>query len=514
MGPPVSTNRSPTMSSKSRSRAISSRRREASAQDLQQALQRANTLAQAKPQSLASPSAPPLPLQEPVFLGDMPLIGTLYEPQQPATQKLKQIIEANYYGAAFESAIKTVSQQRVPELDRIHTLYQFYYYVDQLITWIPEIRVWDWNGEILHERTVYLRITQFYYYFNQPELEALQSPIAPLAGEKLSPISQWLRDFAVEWGEFLDTPESARYLESFKYAPEYAWQDYEKEPQQYATFNAYFARKFKDIDLQRPVAQPDNDRVIVFPAESTFVGQWSISTGVGDPLPAPPSIVVKHIEWSIEELLQDSEYRDVFAGGMFCHSFLNTYDYHRQHTPVAGRVLEAKFIPGQVYLEVNLEKLDKEGEEEQSGDLAQAVIPQRYLDAEDPTGYQFVQCRGLLVLETRIGKVAILPMGMAQVSSVVFVTPAAEGQQPIVLSPQEKAGLDYQQQVDLLNQQIAKSLVGKCLSKGEMFSYFQFGGSDCVVVFERRANVDVTAKANVHYPIRSLYAVSNIKELL
>jgi hypothetical protein len=32
-----------------------------------------------------------------------------------------------------------------------------------------------------------------------------------------------------------------------------------------------------------------------------------------------------------------------------------------------------------------------------------------------------VQCRGLLVLDTpRMGKVAVLPMGMTQVSSVVF----------------------------------------------------------------------------------------------
>ncbi|MCX7092511.1 MAG: phosphatidylserine decarboxylase [Methylobacter sp.] len=500
------------MSSKSRNSAVSARRRVATAQDLMQVLKRADAFLKPKVKSLASPDATSLPPQAPMFLGDIPPVGTVYEPKQPATKKLKKIIEENYYSASFESAIKTVSAQRIPELDRIKTLDQYYYYVDELVTWIPEIRVWDWNGEILHERTCYLRITQFYYYFNQPELEALQSPVAPLKGAILSPVSLWLRDFAVEWGAFLDTPASSEYLESFKYAPEYAWQDYEKEPQQYETFNAYFGRKFKDIEVQRPVAQADDDRVIVFPAESTFVGQWTISTGVGDPLPAPPSIVVKHIEWPIEELLQDTQYKDDFAGGVFCHSFLNTYDYHRQHTPVAGKVLEAKFIPGQVYLEVNLQKLSKQEEEDENGDLAQAVIPQRYLDAEDPTGYQFVQCRGLLVLETAIGKVAVLPMGMAQVSSVVFVTPEAEGQQPIVLTPEEKEGLDYYQQVELLNKKIEQALVGKQLSKGEMFSFFQFGGSDCVVVFERKANVDVSAKVNVHYPIRSQYAISNINK--
>jgi phosphatidylserine decarboxylase len=352
-----------------------------------------------------------------------------------------------------------------------------------------------------------LRITQFYFYFNQ--LEALQSPIALMAaGEELSPISRWLREFAVEWGSFLDTSESSQYLESFKYAPEYAWQDYEKAPEDYVSFNDYFARQFKDIDKQRPVAQAASDRVVVFPVESTFVGQWPVSTPVEEPVKTSPSIVVKHIEWSIEELLQDTKYADDFKGGIFCHSFLNTYDYHRQHTPVAGRVLEAKFIPGQVYLQVDLEDQKKDGQA--SGDMARTVVPRRYLDANDPTGYQFVQCRGLLILESAIGKVAILPMGMAQVSSVVFVTPGDDGHQPIVLSESEKAGLSYEEHVDLVNEKLQRELVGKDLAKGEMFSYFQFGGSDCVVIFERKANVDVTAKVGTHYPIRSQYAIANI----
>lgn len=167
-------------------------------------------------------------------------------------------------------------------------------------------------------------------------------------------------------------------------------------------------------------------------------------------------------------------------------------------------MLEAKFIPGQVYLEVEL----KDDGTDENGDLARAVIPRRNLDADDPTGYQFVQCRGLIVLDSAIGKVAILPMGMAQVSSVVFVTPKAH--EPIVLSDWEKAGRDYQARVDFLNRRIGDQLVGQHLDKGEMFSYFQFGGSDIVMVFERKANVNITASVNTHYPIRSQLAVANI----
>ena len=88
----------------------------------------------------------------------------------------------------------------------------------------------------------------------------------------------------------------------------------------------------------------------------------------------------------------------------------------------------------------------------------------RTFAAEDGTGYQFAQTRGLIVLETPIGLVAVLPIGMCQVSSVVMT---AE--------------------------------VGKILRKGEEFAYFQFGGSDHIMLFEAACNVNITAQPNTHY---------------
>ena len=80
------------------------------------------------------------------------------------------------------------------------------------------------------------------------------------------------------------------------------------------------------------------------------------------------------------------------------------------------------------------------------------------LDAPDDPGYQFLQTRGCIVLETKIGYMAVLPIGMAQVS--------------IVLTAE----------------------VGVNLRKGEEISYFQFGGSDCAIVFQAAANVRITTK--------------------
>jgi len=40
---------------------------------------------------------------------------------------------------------------------------------------------------------------------------------------------------------------------------------------------------------------------------------------------------------------------------------------------------------------------------------------------------------------------------------------------------------------------------GGTLQKGEELGYFQFGGSDWVIVFERASNVQLIAQPNVHY---------------
>ena len=67
-------------------------------------------------------------------------------------------------------------------------------------------------------------------------------------------------------------------------------------------------------------------------------------------------------------------------------------------------------------------------------------------------------------VDSPIGLVACLPMGMAQVSSVVIT---AE--------------------------------VGQTLHKGEELGYFQFGGSDFVMVFERTSNVQLISQPHIHY---------------
>lgn len=223
----------------------------------------------------------------------------------------------------------------------------------------------------------------------------------------------------------------------------------EEDYKAYRTFNQFFARHLKPG--MRPIAGLHDNNVLVSPADCTFVGWWQISEK-SNIYVEENKLDIKGIQWSIHQLLEGSAYADHFKGGIFTHSFLNTFDYHRWHSPVQGKVLESRVIQGQAYLDINVKKKMVDGK------LVNA------LNALDGTGYQFVQTRGLVIIDSPIGLVACLPIGMAQVSSVVIT--AEEG---------------------------------VTLHKGEELGYFQFGGSDFVIVFERSSNVQLINQPNVHY---------------
>ena len=101
--------------------------------------------------------------------------------------------------------------------------------------------------------------------------------------------------------------------------------------------------------------------------------------------------------------------------------------------PLAARYLKPASFPGQVYLDVITQVDDCDG--------SPHLKLHRTFDAPDNAGYYFLQARGLVVLGTAIGLLAVLPIGMAQISSVILT---AE--------------------------------VGKTLWKGRDLSYSQFGG--------------------------------------
>ena len=360
--------------------------------------------------------------------------------------ELFELIEKNGWQEKFEKALENARSFNTVEYEDIKTLDDWFDWCESNLHWVPRE---DPEGDI-----VYKHVTMFYFLLDQSPLKELQTPIIPSRLKDnvmppLSPLSQWMYKFVVSLGMWMDKPGSIDddAVKSYYDSPRYNMNDYEMPNGGWKTFNEFFARSVKPG--YRPVAAVNDDHVIVSPADSTNDGQWEVN--------ADAKVNIKGLEWSIEELLQDSRYKDDFNGGIWIHQFLNTTDYHRQHAPVGGKVLEARVIKGAAYLGVTTEPI--EGDEK-----GRNRIVRRKLTALDEAGYQFLQTRGLIVIESQIGKVAILPMGMAQVSSIVVT--AEEGTK---------------------------------LRKGEEISYFQFGGSDIVMVFQRQSNVSITAQPGVHY---------------
>ncbi len=370
----------------------------------------------------------------------------------PIVQELIQMIAEHGWQEKFEQALRKAQSYNVVGFEDVKTLDDYFKWVDAQLKWVPV--------ENLYGKEVFKHVCKFYFILDQSPVKELQNPIEPHDKmQPLTPLSAWMRKFIHALGEWMDdprtiTPESEA---SFFKCPPYNMDEYVRPRGGWKSFNQMFARRTKPG--YRPIAAIGDSRVITAPADATFDGQWEVNSNSG--------VTIKGLHWRIPELLEGSPYAHEFEGGQWTHSFLNTTDYHRQHAPVGGKIVEARVIQGTVYLQVTAEPVpgDPDGKTE--------LVGKRVFGAPDDPGYEFMQTRGLFVIDSPIGLVAVLPMGMAQVSS-------------IMLTAEE----------------------GRTLYKGEEISYFQFGGSDIVMVFQERSNVSFTAQPGVHYKVGTRLAMA------
>lgn len=234
-------------------------------------------------------------------------------------------------------------------MDRIHITdaASFFYFASTLLRWTPT--------ESFEGKDIVETIAMFYFIFNQPPLVNLQTAVSPdSVGKPLTWLSNWLVVYAKGMGQWMDTTASINdaTLDTFKKSPIYKVNEEALVPDGgWKTFNEFFARKLKPG--MRPVDSPNDDTVIVYPADCNYVPDTK------DPesfqIKENGTTVIKNITWKVGSLLYDSPYANDFNGGVWMHAFLSAYNYHRQHAPVAGTVLEAKVITGTAYLETSVE---------------------------------------------------------------------------------------------------------------------------------------------------------------
>jgi phosphatidylserine decarboxylase len=337
--------------------------------------------------------------------------------KQKITEKLVTLVEKNGdIKKSLEGSLLTANEPGLRTLD------EFYSYIDRIVTHIPT------------ENELMPSVRQFYFVLDQSPGSILRTNQA---------FNDWITEFVNERGNFMDSTDSTATLESFINNPEYKIDDYIKGPSGWMTYNQFLARQLKPG--KRPIDSASDNAVITCPADSEFRGTWMIEEDA--------TITVKGVSYSIGDLLGDSAYKDKFTGGTFTHSFLAVTDYHRYHMPVAGIIREVKKTPGSTWVN---EKRKPDGS----------------LENIDDVGFQFTHTRAHIIVESAAGYVAVMPVGMGHISSVVIT--AEEGMR---------------------------------LTKGEEFGFFAFGGSDIIMLFQRN-RVQVMAKKETKYKMGE--AIANV----
>ncbi len=396
----------------------------------------------------------------------------------------KQIKEDENFCLALETSLLIAGNRGVAELhpDLYHAIDnvfdgegwptspdEYLDYVEKYLVLIPNetkdpMYPSAWSSDDIkngYNQKVYDLLCQFYFLVDQTLPLTNETMQSYKHGEFV--FADWLRDFAIDWGNFLDTKESLPTwaLASFAADSMYNIPLYSDSATKWKTFNEFFYREFNGANKNghsplRPIAEPGNNNVIVSSADCTYQMAYPIDEN-GNVLGVngkPTSVKLKHTHTvnTVTELLQDEELAKAFNGGTFVHYFLSPFDYHRFHSPVDGTVKACKAVQGNVFLDV---ELNGDGE----------------FHAPDSSvgGYEFQQARGVFVVDTGgpAGLVASVPIGMAQVSGVDMYT----------------------------------KMKGKKVEKGDEFGKFRFGGSDTILLFQKNPNLYLWKNDPAHNPI-------------
>jgi phosphatidylserine decarboxylase len=358
----------------------------------------------------------------------------------PATRELKRLVAAD---PEFKRLlVASIERARQVNPDRstnpAQSLEQYYEFISWAERALP--------GDLLKQRpeaTLYQRLDQslgyLYYICDQPLDELKGKGFFNNSLQYVEPFASWNRSFVRSWGAFLSSPESwnADYLRLAQADTTFGLgRRWYEDPSQWKTFNQFFARRLRSA-LQRPIAARTDNSVLVSPVDAVPQGLWAIDNE--SRVIEEKGIAVKTgTVQSVAELIGDkSKYKDAFAGGTFTHLFLDVGDYHHYHFPLGGIVREVTVIPGS---------------EVAGGYITWDSVNRRYAFDPSSIGWQSLETRGLLILDTEeFGLVALLPIGMSPVSSVNFDAALKEGVR---------------------------------VHKGDRLGYFLFGGSDFVMVFQ------------------------------
>lgn len=162
-----------------------------------------------------------------------------------------------------------------------------------------------------------------------------------------------LEDQSRKMGKEYDSPDSKQhivpFIESFDLASTMS-EMVEPNPDNYPTFNAFFAREIKES--ARPIDDPENDLVSSSPADCRLAAFPTVGLAT--------KYWIKGFGFTLEALLGSADLAAQFEGGSLVIARLAPQDYHRWHAPVSGTVKSVNEIPG-AYYTVNPQAINEAG---------------------------------------------------------------------------------------------------------------------------------------------------------
>jgi phosphatidylserine decarboxylase len=235
----------------------------------------------------------------------------------------------------------------------------------------------------------------------------------------------------------------------------------------YKSWDDFFTREFREGI--RPIAAPEDDRVIVAACESC---PYRISTDIT----SRDKFWAKGQPYSLLDMVNGDDLYEHFIGGTIYQAFLSALSYHRWHAPVSGTIKKSFIVPGTYFSE----PLSRGFSNADGPDPSAPTLSQSYIAAVATRAVMFIEADN-----RDIGLMCMIAIGMAEVSTCDVTV--KEGQH---------------------------------VKKGEQMGMFHFGGSTHCLIFgpkvklawnEERFTQETPFlkenEAQKNVPVRSLLAV-------
>jgi len=240
----------------------------------------------------------------------------------------------------------------------------------------------------------------------------------------------WTLYFVREEGKFMDSRESTGAIGEWQKDSSLHNQEYLMPARGYQSFNDFFTRSLKSG--MRPVSRPDDPATIVSPVDGMVVS-------LNVDLKLDSAVQLKgRMKLNLNQLLGNSRFAPHFIDGSALSLVLLPRNYHHFHSPVSGELLESKQDVGTALFGSQLI------------DFFDFGVPDISVFENYKHGYFIINTR-------RYGYVAVIPVGLETVGSVVF----------------EKELSDIGPGKEVM------------VAKGQKLGHFAYGGSMVVLLFEK-----------------------------